>query len=67
MTIQGGINFGRSIGGNKFDSGLEGRGGWFRIFHVKVMKKVTSILRLGKTNSFLGLKNLEAKKIVQKS
>jgi hypothetical protein len=63
--VQSGINFGRSTGGNKFDSRLEGRRGWFRIFHVKAMKKVTSILRLGKKNSFLGLQNLEAKEIVQ--
>ena len=63
--IQGGINFRRSIGGNKIDSRLEGRRGWFTIFHVKATKKVTSILTLGKENSFLGLKNLEAKKIVK--
>jgi hypothetical protein len=65
--VQGGINFGRSTGGNKLDSRLEGRRGWFTIFHVKAMKKVTSILRLGKKNSFIGLQNLEAKEIVQKS
>jgi hypothetical protein len=49
------------------DSRLEGRRGWFTIIHVKAMKKVTSILRLGKKNSFIGLQNLEAKEIVQKS
>jgi hypothetical protein len=31
------------------------------------MKKVRSILRLGNKNSFLGLENMEAKEIVQKS
>jgi hypothetical protein len=41
--------------------------GWFTIFHVEATKKVTSILRLGKKNSFIGLQNLEAKEIVQKS
>jgi hypothetical protein len=46
---------------------LEGRRGWFTIFHVEEKKKVTSILRQGNKNSFLGLKNLEAKEIVQKS
>jgi hypothetical protein len=65
--IQGGVNFRRSTGGRKIDSRLEGRRGWFTIIHVKVMKKVTSILRLGKKNSFIGLQNLEAKEIVQKA
>ena len=63
--VQGGIKFRRIIGGSKLDSRLEGRRGWFTIFHVEVTKKVTSILRLGKKNSFIGLKNLEAKEIVQ--
>jgi hypothetical protein len=67
LTVQGGINFRRSTGGNKLDSKLEGRRGWFTIFHVKAMKKVTHILRLGKKNSFIGLQNLEAKEIVQKA
>ena len=65
--MQGGINFRRSTGGKNLDSRLEGRSGWFTIVHVKVMKNVTSILILGKKNSFIGLKNLEAKEIVQKS
>jgi hypothetical protein len=65
MMIQSGMNFSSSTGGNKFDSKLEGRRGWFRIIHVKVTKKVTSILRLGNKNSFLGLQNLEAKEIVE--
>ena len=39
-------------GGIKFDSIMEGRMGWFTIFHVEAMKKVTSILRLGKKDSF---------------
>jgi hypothetical protein len=60
-------NFRRSTGGSKLDSILEGRMGWFTIFHVKATKKVTSILRLGKKNSFIGLKNLEAKEMVQKA
>jgi hypothetical protein len=63
--VKSGIISERSIGGNKFDSRLEGRRGWFTIFHVKGMKKVTSILRLGKKNSCLGLQNLEAKEIVK--
>ena len=63
--VQGGINFGRSTGSNNIDSKMEGRRGWFTIIHVKATKKVTSILRLGKKNSFIGLKNLEAKEIVQ--
>jgi hypothetical protein len=46
---------------------MEGRRGWFTIVHVKATKKVTSILRLGKKNSFIGLQNLEAKEIVQKT
>jgi hypothetical protein len=66
MIVQGGINFGRSTGGSKIDSRLEGRRGWFTIVHVKEMKKVTSILILGKKNSFISLQNLEAKEIVQK-
>jgi hypothetical protein len=32
---------------------------------VKAMKKVISILRMGKKNSFIGLKYLEAKEIMQ--
>jgi hypothetical protein len=67
MTVQGGINFGRSTGGSKLDSRLEGRTGWFTSIDVKTMKKVTSILRLGKKNSLNGLQNLEAKEIVQKA
>ena len=43
----------------KFDSRLEGRRGWFTIFHVEALKKVTSILRLGKKDSFFGLQDLE--------
>ena len=35
--------------------------------HVEVTKKVTSILRLGKKDSFFGLQDLEAKKIMQMS
>jgi hypothetical protein len=58
---------GRSTGGNKLESRLEGRRGWFTIFHVKATKKVTSILRLGNQNSFIGWQNLEAKEIMQKS
>ena len=53
--------------GSKFDSKLEWRWGWFIVFHVKATKKVTCILRLGKGNSFLGLQDLEAKKIMQVS
>jgi hypothetical protein len=34
---------------------------------MKATKKVTSILRLGKKNSFIGLQNLEMKEIVQKA
>jgi hypothetical protein len=64
--VQVGINFRRSTGGSNIESRLEGRRGCFTIIHVKVMKKVTSILILGKKNSFIGLKNLEAKEIVQK-
>ena len=48
LTIQGGIYFRGSTCGRKFDSRLEGRRGWFTIFHVEATKKVTSILRLGK-------------------
>jgi hypothetical protein len=43
----------------------KGEGDWFKIIHVKVMEKVKSVLRLGMKNSFLGLKNLEAKEIMQ--
>jgi hypothetical protein len=64
---QGGINFMRSTGGRKIDSRLEGRRGCFTIVHVKSTKKVTSILTLEKKNSFIGLHNLEAKEIVQKT
>ena len=56
-----------STSGRKFDSRLEGRRGWFTIFHVKVTKKVTSIVRLGKKDSFFGLHDLETKKIMQMS
>ena len=56
-----------STRGRKFDSRLEGRRGCFTIFHVKVMKKVTSILILGKKDSFFGLQDLETKKIMQMS
>jgi hypothetical protein len=66
-VVQGGINFGRSTGGSKLESILEGKKGWFTIIHVKEMKNVTSILRLGKKNSFIGLQNLEAKETVQKT
>jgi hypothetical protein len=65
MMVQSGIYFGFNIGGNNFDSKLEGRRGWFTIFHVKSMKKVTCILILGKVNSFLGLQYLEAWQIMQ--
>ena len=67
MTIQGVIYFRRSTSGRKFDSKLEGRRGWFTIFHVEVTKKVTSILRLGKKDSLFGLQDLETKKIMQMS
>jgi hypothetical protein len=63
--VQGGIKFGRSTSVSEFDSRMEGIRGFFRIFHVKVTKKVTNILRLGKKNVFLGFQNLEAKEIVQ--
>jgi hypothetical protein len=63
--LQSGINFGRSIGGNKLDSRLEGRRGCFRVFHVKLVKKVTSIHRLRNKYSFVGLQYLEAKEMVQ--
>ena len=56
-----------STSGRKLDSRLEGRRGWFTIFHVKATKKVRSILRLGKKDSFFGLKDLETKKIMQMS
>jgi hypothetical protein len=49
------------------NSRLERRRGHFTIIHVKATNKVTSILKLGKKNSFIGLQNLEAKEIVQKS
>ena len=65
--VQGGINFGRSTGGSKINSRLEGRRGWFTIIHVKATKKVTSILRLGKKDSLIGLQNLEAKEVVKKT
>ena len=52
-TIQGGIYFMGSTSGRNFDSRLEGRRGWFTIFHVKGTKKVTSILRLGKKRFLL--------------
>jgi hypothetical protein len=65
--VQGGIKFGRSTSGSKIDSKVEGRMGWFTIFHVKEMKNVTSILGLGKKDSLISLQNLEAKEIVQKS
>ena len=67
MTIQGDIDFRGSTSGIKFDSKLEGRRRWFTIFHVKVTKKVTSILTLGNKYSFFTLKYLEAKKIMQMS
>ena len=41
--------------------------GWFTIFHVEVMKKFTSILRLGKEDSFFGLQHFETNKIMQMS
>jgi hypothetical protein len=63
--VQSGINFGRNTSGNKFDSGMEGRRGWFRIIHLKAVKKVTSILIPRNKNSFLGLQNLEAKEIMK--
>jgi hypothetical protein len=44
---------------------LEERRGWFRIINVKATKKVASILRLGKKDSFLDLEYLEAKEIMQ--
>ena len=65
MMIQGGIYFRGSTSGKKFDCKLEGRRGWFRIFHVEVTKKVTRILRLGKKDSFIGLQDLETKKIMK--
>jgi hypothetical protein len=65
MMVQGCINFGRITSGNNIDSKLEERRGWFTIVHVIATKKVTSILRLGKKKSFIGLKNLEAKEIVK--
>ena len=45
----------------------EGRRVWFTSFHVEATKKVTSILRLGKKDSFLGLQDIETKKIMQMS
>jgi cell division protein FtsI/penicillin-binding protein 2 len=62
---QSDIDFGSSTMEKKFDSKLEGRRGWFRIFHVKTTKKFTCTLRLGKGNSFLSLQYLEAKEIMQ--
>jgi hypothetical protein len=67
MMIQSGINFRISTGGNKLESRMKGRRDGLQSFHVKVMKKVTQILRLGKKNSFICLQNLEAKEIVQKT
>jgi hypothetical protein len=64
---ESGINIGRSTSGNKFESKLEGRKGWFRIIHVKGEKKVKNIHRLGNTNSSLDLQYLEAKEIMQKT
>jgi hypothetical protein len=66
MMLHSGINFWRSIGGSNFDTELEGRRSWFFIFHVKEINKFTRILRLGNTNSFLDLINLETKEMVQK-
>jgi hypothetical protein len=63
--VQSVIDFGSSTGGNKCDSRLEGRRGWFRSFHVKVAKKVIGMIRPGKGNTFLSLKYLEAKEIMQ--
>jgi hypothetical protein len=63
--VQSGIDFTSNIGGSNFDSRLEGRRGWFKIFHVKVVKEITCILRLGKGNTFLSLQHLEAKEIMQ--
>ena len=54
-----------STSGINFDSRLEGRRGWFTIFHVEAIKKVTRILRLGKIDPFFGLQDLETKKIMQ--
>ena len=65
LMIQGGIYFRGSTSGKKFDSRQEGRRGWFTIFHVEEMKKVTSILRLGNKYSFFGLQYLETKKVMQ--
>ena len=65
--VHGGLNFGRSTGGSNIESMLEGRRVFLTIIHVKAMKNFISILRLGKKNSFIGLKNLEAKEIVQKA
>ena len=67
MIIQGSIYFRGSKSGRKFDSRLEGRRGWFTIFHVEATKKVTSILRLGKKYFFFGLQDIETKKIMQMS
>ena len=67
LMIQGGIYFRGSTSGRKFDSRLEGRRGWFTIFHVEVTNKVTSILILGKKDSFFGFQDLETKKIMQMS
>jgi hypothetical protein len=65
--VQGGINIRRSTGGSKIDSRMEGGRGWFTIIHVKGTKKVTSIIRMGNKNSFIGLQNLEAKEMVKKT
>jgi hypothetical protein len=64
MTVQSGINFESNTSGNKFDSKIEGRRGWFKIFHVKVAKKLISILRLGKKNYFIGLQYVKANEIL---
>ena len=51
----------------KFDSRLEGRRGWFTIFHVKAMKKVKNILGKRNKYSIFGLEDLETKKSMQMS
>ena len=59
MTIQGGIYFRERTSGRNFDSRMEGRRGWFTVFHVEAMKKkVIRIIRLGKKDSFFGLPDL---------
>ena len=65
--VQSGIDLGCGIGGSKFDSKLEGRWGWFTIFHVREVKKAACIIGIGKGNAFLGLQYLEAKKIMEMS